>query len=115
MTRRKKKELQEKISATIRPRKIAIVGLIVGLVFIVLGQLLLLPALFIVGYTVFIICTGIYSFLSVLRWQYARALKMEMEEAKPPPISECPRCGTKVGKNVKFCPKCGKKIQAKKL
>jgi len=112
--RKKKKELQEKISEANRIRRIALLGLIMGIVLIVLGMLVFEP-LFVIGFTIFIICTGIISFLTTLKWQNTRALKKGTDEKeKPPPISVCPRCGAKVGKNLKYCPKCGKKIQAKK-
>lgn len=113
-TLKKKKELQEKISEANRFRRIAIAGLIVGVAFIFLG-IVLFAALFIIGYTIFIICTGTVSFLTVLKWLYSKALKTEMEEkTKPPPTNLCSRCGTRVRKNTKYCPKCGKKIQTKK-
>ena len=115
LMRKNRKELQEKISEANRRRKIVIVGLIVGLVFIILGQLAQFPIFLIIGLTIFPICTGITSFLTILKWLYAKALKKEMEEkAKPPPVTVCPRCGTKVRKNTKYCPRCGKKTQTKK-
>jgi len=111
---KKKKELQEKISEADRFKRIALLGLIIGIVLIVLGLLMFEP-LFILGFTIFMICTSITSFLATLKWQYARALKMETKKKeKPPPINVCPRCGTKVEKSLKYCSKCGKKIQAKK-
>ncbi len=110
---KKKENMQEKISEANRVRKISMTGLIVGLIFVFLGQLLL-PALYIVGYAVFIVCTGVTSFTTVLKWQYAKALKMKIEEKeRPPPQPVCSRCGTKTRKGVKYCPKCGKKIQTK--
>lgn len=112
---KKKKELQEKISEAVRYRKMAIIGLIIGIVSSVVGMVLSHPPLFIVGYTVFIICTGITSFLTVQKWQYAKALKKGVEEEKKPlPSNLCPRCGAEVGKDEKYCPKCGKKIQVKR-
>ena len=111
----KKKELQEKISETNRRRKMVLAGLIVGIALIILGQLLSFTAFYITGFAVFTICTGATSFFTILKQQYAKALKTEMEEkAKPPPVNVCPRCGAKVRRNVKYCPKCGKKIKAKK-
>lgn len=92
-----------------------LVCLIIGITLIIIGQLLSFTALYITGFAVFTICTGATSFFTILKQQYAKALKTEMEEeAKPPPVNVCPRCGTKVRKNVKYCPKCGKKIKAKK-
>jgi len=111
---KKKKELQEKISEADHFKRIALLGLIVGIVLIVLGLFMFEP-LFILGLAIFMICTGITSFLATLKWQYARVLKMEAnEKEKPPPINVCPRCGIKVEKSLKYCSKCGKKIQAKK-
>jgi len=110
---RAKKELREKISEADRYRRMSFFGLVVGIVMIVLG-LLLFPALFIIGFTVFIICTGITSFLITLKWQYVKALKALMKEAKPQPINVCPRCGAKIKRNTKYCPKCGKQIETKK-
>ncbi len=109
----KRKELQEKISKTNRRRKTAVVGLIVGVVLIILG-LLSFTLLFIIGFTIFITCTSIISFLTTLKWQYAKILKMEMkEEDKQPLIIECPRCGTRVDRNEKYCSKCGKNVKVK--
>ena len=111
---RKKKELREKISETNRVRRIAVAGLIAGLTLTVLGLMLFTP-LFIIGFTVFIICTGTASFLTSLKWGYSKALKIEIEdETVSLPTRLCPRCGTKVRKKVKYCPKCGKEIQTKK-
>ncbi|MFP3984582.1 MAG: zinc-ribbon domain-containing protein [Candidatus Bathyarchaeia archaeon] len=112
--KKKQSKLTEKIAEANRFRRIAVLGLTVSIPLIFLGQLFL-PVLFIIGYTVFIVCTGITSFFTVLKWQYGKALKQEREEKeKPPPAILCPRCGVEVGKTVKYCPKCGKKIQAKK-
>jgi ribosomal protein S27AE len=111
---RKKKELQEKISETNRARRIVVAGLIAGLTLTVLG-LMLFTLLFIIGFTVFIICTGIASFLTALKWGYSKALKIEIEDKTVSlPTRLCPRCGTEVRKKVKYCPKCGKEIQTKK-
>jgi len=112
---KKRKELQEKILETNRRRNIVITGLIVGIALAILGQLVPFPALSIIGFTIFTICTGATSFFTVLKWQYAKTMKTEMEkEAKPPPVDVCPRCGTRVRKNKEYCPKCGKKIKTKK-
>ena len=114
MTRKKKKELHEKILETNRRRKMVVVGLVVGVALAILGQLVPFPALFIVGYTVFLICAGAISFFTVLKWQYTKALKEKRKEEAKLPVNVCPRCGTKVRKNTKYCPKCGKKIHTKK-
>ena len=112
---RKEKEAIEKIPEVRRFRKMAIIGLVIGVPLIVLGQLLSFSAFFIIGYTALVICVGITSFLTVLNWQYTKALKTEAEkETKPQPMNVCPRCGTEVEKNIKYCPKCGKKVQIKK-
>ncbi len=98
-----------------RLRKIAAVGMVVGIALAILGQLPSLTALFIVGLTVSTIGISATSYFILLSWLYARALKKEMkEEAKPPPAILCPRCGAEIRSNLKYCPKCGKKIQAKK-
>jgi len=115
LTKKKGKELQEKISETNHRRKMALIGLIIGIALIILGQLVSFTALFITGFAVLTICSGATSFFAILKQQYAKALKTKIEEeAKPPPVNVCPRCGTKAKKNVKYCPKCGKKIQTKK-
>jgi hypothetical protein len=115
LTEQKRKELQEKILKTHRRRKMVLAGLIIGIALTILGQLLSFTAFYITGFTIFIICTGATSFFTILKQQYAKALKTEMEEeAKPPSVNMCPRCGTKVRKNLKYCPKCGKKIKTKK-
>lgn len=86
-----------------------------GVILITLGLVTPIPAFFIIGYTVFIVCTGISSFLTVLKWQYGKALKERVESAeKPSSIEVCPRCGVGVEKGVKYCPKCGKMMQTKK-
>ncbi|UCE96832.1 MAG: zinc-ribbon domain-containing protein [Candidatus Bathyarchaeota archaeon] len=114
MKRKKKKELQGKISETSHYRKIAVAGLIIGIILIILGQLPQLPALFIIGYTLTFICTGATSFFTVLKWQHSKALEKEIEqETKPPPVTACPRCGTTAKANATYCPKCGKKFKAK--
>jgi hypothetical protein len=111
---RKKKELREKISETNHVRRIAVAGIIIGVTLTLSGLILFTP-LFILGFTVFIICTSIASFLTVLKWGYSKALKMKMEieETVSLPLRVCPRCGAKVRKKVKYCPQCGKEIQAK--
>jgi len=110
-----KRELQEKIAGAKRVRKMAYIGLAVGVAVFLAGLLLQFPLLFIMGYTVFIICTGIGSFITILNWQYNKALKAQMEKReKPPAESICSRCGTGVDKNEKYCPKCGKKISTRK-
>jgi predicted RNA-binding Zn-ribbon protein involved in translation (DUF1610 family) len=112
---KEKRELQERISQATRYTRWAVIGLIAGIVLITLGLITPFPAFFIIGYTAFIVCTGISSFLTVLKWQYGRALKKEIAPARKLPSMEiCPRCGTEVEKNVKYCPKCGKMIQTKK-
>jgi uncharacterized paraquat-inducible protein A len=111
----RKRELQEKIVGAKRVRKMAFIGLAVGVAAFIVGLLLQFPLLFIMGYTVFIICTGIGSFITILNWQYNKALKAQMEKRERRPAeSICPRCGTKVDKNEKYCPKCGKKTPTRK-
>lgn len=110
----REKELKEKISGLNRVRRIALTGLVIGIVLIVAG-LLLLPELYIIGLTLFIVCTGITSFIFGTGWQYKRALKAKAEERKTKPIQRtCPRCGAEVEKDEKYCPKCGKSVQTKK-
>jgi len=112
LIRKRRLELAGKIEQINRRRKIAIFGLILGVALITVGQLLYFPALFIIGYTVFIICTGIASFLTAFKWLYARGPKGELRSGKSP-VGSCPRCGTEVGKGTKYCKKCGKKIHLK--
>jgi ribosomal protein L32 len=108
-----KRELQQKIAGAKHVRKMAFIGLAVSVAVFLSGLLLPFTLLFIVGYTVFIVCTGIISFVTILNWQYSKALKAQVKK-KAPAASVCPRCGTAVDKNEKYCPKCGKKITAKK-
>ncbi|HUV97997.1 MAG TPA: zinc-ribbon domain-containing protein [Candidatus Paceibacterota bacterium] len=109
------RELQEKIAGAKRVRKMAYIGLALGVAAFLAGLLLQFPLLFIMGYTVFIVCTGIGSFITILNWQYNKALKAQMEKReKPPAESICPRCGMEVDKNERYCPKCGKKIPTRK-
>jgi len=111
---RRRRELEEKISGENRIKKIAVAGLIAGVALIITG-LLFFPPLFVIGYTIFIICTGITSFTSVWKWMYGKTLKAEMKEKeKQPSAILCPRCGAEVGKNERYCPKCGKKTRTKK-
>lgn len=111
----REKELQEKITGLKRVRRIALTGLAVGIVFIVIGMLLQLELLFITGYTLFIVSTGIASFILAMGWQYKRALKTKAKEREAQPTQRtCPRCGAEVEKDEKYCPKCGKNLQTKK-
>ncbi|MGB9135394.1 MAG: zinc ribbon domain-containing protein [Candidatus Bathyarchaeia archaeon] len=110
-----KRELQEKIAGAKRVRKMAYIGVALGVAAFLTGLLLQFSLLFLVGYTVFIVCTGIGSFVTVLNWQYNKALKAQMERSEKLPVeSVCQRCGTEVDKSEKYCPKCGKKVQTKK-
>jgi uncharacterized paraquat-inducible protein A len=109
------RRLQEKIAGAKRLRKMAFLGLAVGVALFMVGLLLPFGILFLVGYTVFMVCTGASSFLTVMKWQYTKALKTETEKReKPSPKNLCSRCGTEVEKNEKYCPKCGKKAQTRK-
>ena len=108
------RRLQEKIAGARRLRKMAFLGLAVGVALFIVG-LMLSEILFLVGYTVFMVCTGAISFLTVVKWQYTKALKSETEKKEKPPTKNlCSRCGTEVEKNEKYCPKCGKKAQTSK-
>jgi uncharacterized paraquat-inducible protein A len=110
-----KREIKEKIAGAKRVRKMVYAGLAVGVAAFFAGFLLKFPPLFIMGYTVLIICTGIGSFIAILSWHYNKALKAQMEKReKPPAESICPRCGTKVDKNERYCPKCGKEARTRK-
>ncbi len=115
LTKRKKKELLEKISEISHLRRMVTTGLIVSIILVFLGQLIPFPALFIVGYTVFLICISAVAFFTVSKWQYSKMLKTEVEKETEPSTSwMCPRCGTSVQNYIKYCPKCGKKIQTRK-
>lgn len=109
------RKLQEKIAGAKRVRKMAYIGLAIGVAAFFAGLLLPFPLLFVIGYTVFMVCTSIGSFITILNWQYSKALKAQMKKReKPPAESICPRCGMEVDKNEKYCPKCGKKIPTRK-
>jgi uncharacterized paraquat-inducible protein A len=109
------RKLQEKIAGAKRVRKMAYIGLAIGVAAFFTGLLLPFPLLFVIGYTVFMVCTSIGSFITILNWQYSKALKAQMKKReKPPAESICPRCGMEVDKNEKYCPKCGKKIPTRK-
>lgn len=112
LTRKKRLELAGKLKQINRRRKIAIVGLILGVALITAGQLLYFPALSIVGYTVFIICTGVVSFLTAFKWLYARGFKAEIKGVESP-VDSCPRCGAEVKEGSIYCKRCGKKIRLK--
>jgi uncharacterized paraquat-inducible protein A len=110
-----KRELQQKIAGAKHVRKMAFIGLAVSVAAFLSGLLLQFTFLFIIGYTVFIVCTGVSSFVTILNWQYNKALKAQVKKGeKPPAESICPRCGTPVDKNEKYCPKCGKKMSTRK-
>jgi uncharacterized paraquat-inducible protein A len=110
-----KKELQKKIAGAKRVRRLAFAGLAVGVTVFMVGLVVQVSILFLVGYTVFIVCTGISSFTTVLNWQYNKVLKAQIENREKSPLEiVCPRCGTHVDKSEKYCPKCGKKIQTRK-
>jgi hypothetical protein len=112
---KEKRESQEKIAQATRYTRWAVTGLIAGIALIILGLATPFPAFFIVGYTAFIVCTGISSFLTVLKWQYGKTLKRESASATKPSSTEvCPRCGTEVKKGLRYCPRCGKMIQTRK-
>ncbi|UCB61408.1 MAG: zinc ribbon domain-containing protein [Candidatus Bathyarchaeota archaeon] len=110
---RKKKEIREKILETNRVRKIAFAGLIIGVSLTFLGLTLFTP-LFVVGFTMLVICTGAASFLTAVKWGYSKALKMEVEKKVVTHTKVCPRCTTQIREGLRYCPNCGKKIQAKK-
>lgn len=110
-----RRELQQKILGTKRVRKIAYIGLVVGVVVVLLSLLLPFSLLFILGYTVFIICTGISSFTIILNWQYNKALKAQTKKTGEPLAKRtCSRCGMAVDKTEKYCSKCGKKTPTRK-
>jgi DNA-directed RNA polymerase subunit RPC12/RpoP len=110
-----RRELQGKIAGAKRVRRAALLGLGVGVAAVFAGLLLQVSILFLVGYTVFIVCTGITSFVTVLNWQYNKALKTLMERSEKPTVeTKCSRCGTQVDADEKYCPKCGKKVPARK-
>ncbi len=110
-----RRELQKKIAGAKRVRRMAFTGLAIGVTVFLVGLVLQLSPLFLVGYTVFIVCTGISSFVTVLNWQYNKALKAQLERSEKLPVeSVCQRCGTEVEKSEKYCPKCGKKVQTRK-
>jgi ribosomal protein L40E len=101
---------------TKRIRKLALYGLIIGIILIISGILSTLPLIIIIGYTFLVICTGIYSFLTVLNWLSTKSLEREQKikkEQKPNHLV-CPRCGAKVNKNIEYCRKCGKKLTRKR-
>jgi uncharacterized paraquat-inducible protein A len=109
------RKLQEKIAGAKRVRKMAYIGLAIGVAAFFAGLLLPFPLFFVIGYTVFTVCTGIVSFITILNWQYNKELKAQLEKKeKPPAESICPRCGMEVDKNEKYCLKCGKKVPARK-
>ena len=67
------------------------------------------------GYTVFMVCTSIISFITILNWQYSKTLKVQMKKrGKPLGENICPRCGVRIDRNEKYCSKCGKKISTRK-
>jgi hypothetical protein len=112
------RKLQEKIAGAKRVRKMAYIGLAIGVAAFFAGLLLPFPLFFVIGYTVFTVCTGIGSFITILNWQYNKELKAQMrareKRAEPPAKSICPRCGMEVDKKEKYCPKCGKKVATRK-
>lgn len=112
LIRKKRLELARKIEQINRRRKMAMIGLVLGVALITVGQLLYFPALFVVGYTVFIICTGVASFLTAFKWLYARGSKAEIKGVEPP-VDSCPRCGAEVREGTIYCKRCGKKIRLK--
>lgn len=116
MKRRKKREVEHKITDAKRLKRITIYGLILGLSFIFLGILGELPPLLIVGYGSFVICTGIFSFLTVLNWLSVKPLEREnnKETDRRPSLRSCPRCGAKMKIDVDYCRRCGKKMQTKR-
>ena len=93
----------------------AFFGLGVGVAAFLAGLLLPSSVLFLVGYTAFLVCTGIVSFVTVLIWQYNKALTTQRKTSEPRRVERtCPRCGTPVDETEKYCPKCGKKVQTRK-
>ena len=109
------RELQGKIAGAKRVRKMAYFGLSVGVAAFFAGLLLPLSILFLVGYTAFLVCTGIVSFVTVLIWQYNKALGTQRKTSERRPVERtCPRCGRQVDENEKYCPKCGKEVQTRK-
>lgn len=114
MKKRNKEELRQKISYSKHLRKNVAFGLILGVVLVILGQLGPSPAIFVLGYTIFLACTAIISFLTALNWLYSKTYeKVQNEEEGLLLITTCPRCGVAIKKNRKFCQKCGKKIPSK--
>lgn len=115
MKRQKRREAERKILETKLVRRLALYGLVLGMSFIFLGILTQLPPLLIVGYTCFILCTGIFSFLTVLNWLSEKPLEREykVEMERKTSYRPCPRCGAKMRKDVDYCRKCGKKMLAK--
>ena len=114
MLKKKKEELRNNGKERGRLVKLALAGLLAGLFFVIVGQLLGVPAVFFMGYILLIVCTGISSGLIAFRWFYSKSTRKESEEANKPHSNVCPRCGVRILKMPKYCPKCGKQLLGKK-
>lgn len=115
MKKQKRREIEHKILETKRLRRLSLYGLVLGVSFIFLGILMLLPLLLIIGYSCFVLCTGVFSFFTVLNWLSVKPLKREhkAERERKTSYRSCPRCGAKMRKDVDHCRKCGKKMLTK--
>jgi len=115
LKKQKRRESERKILETKRLRRLALYGLVLGVSLIFLGILTWLPLLLIIGYTCFVLCTGIFSFFTVLNWLSVKSLEREhkVETERKTSYRSCPRCGAKMKKDVDHCRKCGKKMLTK--
>ena len=115
MKRKNGKDLAKKISDIRRIRKKALLALIAGIVLAVLGQLGQSFIVLILGYSIFLVCTAMVSFLTVLNWLYSRTVhRKQTEERSHPKVIFCPRCGASTKKGQKYCRKCGKNIRVRR-
>ena len=112
MSRKKEKQLRDRIREIERIRNIAFVGLFVGIVMVFLGLMFSFPVSSIAGYTVMIVSTVITSFSIVMKWMIGKDLRALATEKKEKMESStrqrCPRCGAPLSGKTRFCQKCGK-------
>ena len=112
-----KRRVEKPTSNLNRIRNFSIAGLFLGIALIILGPRSpapdLGPALFLLGYTVFLISTGVASFITIFKMLYPRAQKKKIAKAEQPRSNLCPRCKGEVEKGRKFCSNCGKQISVK--
>ena len=72
----KKEKTRQKTIETKRFKQLAFYGLILAVLIIFIG-ILIQPAIITIGYILLVMCTGIFSFLTVLNWLSTKSLDRE--------------------------------------